>query len=67
MKKIQYITTMGLFFALALVLSALEGLLPPMPFLPPGKNKIVFKKNLFFSLFISLQILLYFHLSYHKK
>ena len=36
MKKIQYITTMGLFFALALVLSALEGLLPPMPFLPPG-------------------------------
>ena len=36
MKKIQYITTMGLFFALALVLSALEGLFPPMPFLPPG-------------------------------
>lgn len=36
MKKVQYITTMGLFFGLALVLSALEGLLPPVPFLPPG-------------------------------
>ena len=38
MKKIQYITTMGLFFALALVLSALEGLLPPMPICPAALN-----------------------------
>ncbi len=36
MKSIRHIATMGLLFALALVLSALEGMLPPLPFLPPG-------------------------------
>ena len=35
-KKIRNITGLGLLFALALVLSFLESLLPPVPFLPPG-------------------------------
>lgn len=35
-KKIGEITLLGILFALALILSFLEGLLPPVPFLPPG-------------------------------
>lgn len=34
--KIRLIATMGVFFSLALILSFLEGLLPPLPMLPPG-------------------------------
>ena len=35
-QKVRQIAVMGMFFALALVLSFLEGLLPPVPMLPPG-------------------------------
>ncbi len=34
--KVRQIAVLGMFFALALVLSFLEGLLPPIPLLPPG-------------------------------
>lgn len=34
--KTRELTALGLLFALALILSFLEGLLPPVPFLPPG-------------------------------
>lgn len=36
MTKAQSITNTAMLFALALVLSVLEGMLPPMPYLPPG-------------------------------
>lgn len=34
--KVRQVAVLGMFFALALVLSFLEGLLPPIPMLPPG-------------------------------
>lgn len=36
MTKAQSITNTAMLFSLALVLSILEGLLPPLPYLPPG-------------------------------
>ena len=36
MNKTRNITTMAMLFALAMVLSYLEGMLPPIPYLPPG-------------------------------
>ncbi len=36
MSKTRKITTMAMLFALAMVLSYMEGMLPPMPYLPPG-------------------------------
>lgn len=35
-RKTRELTALSLLFALALILSFLEGLLPPVPFLPPG-------------------------------
>ena len=34
--KVRQVAVLGMFFALALILSFLEGLLPPLPMLPPG-------------------------------
>lgn len=36
MSKARYITNLAMIFAVALVLSFMEGLLPPLPYLPPG-------------------------------
>lgn len=36
MSRARSITNMAMLFAVALVLSFLEGLLPPLPYLPPG-------------------------------
>lgn len=36
MSKARYITNLAMLFAVALVLSFMEGLLPPLPYLPPG-------------------------------
>jgi heptaprenyl diphosphate synthase len=36
MSKAKYITSMAMLFALALVLSIMEAMLPPLPYLPPG-------------------------------
>ena len=36
MSKTRNITTMAMLFALAMVLSFLESMLPPVPYLPPG-------------------------------
>jgi heptaprenyl diphosphate synthase len=36
MSKAKYVTSMAMLFALALVLSIMEGMLPPLPYLPPG-------------------------------
>lgn len=36
MSKARSVTNMAMLFSLALVLSILEGMLPPLPYLPPG-------------------------------